>query len=198
EAFAELISAARFFSDLSPRGSPSISFPGSHDSTRTAREEGHWMSRSDPLDSSPTYSEEEDAALGSESVPTLGGLSSGAEGDRSRSPASQEGGKKTGGKGKKRLGGEKAGGTRDGPDEKKERRGLFAWLGIGRTIELKVWHLVGLCGLLIGVGWGASTLLRSVALPSSPSFATFTRFVPTTRSTVAASSSTPPRMSLFL
>ncbi|GAA5963242.1 hypothetical protein JCM21900_006565 [Sporobolomyces salmonicolor] len=197
EAFAELVAAARFFSDLSPRGSPSVSFPGSHDATHTAHE-GQWMSCPDLLDSSPTYSEEEDPALGSESVPTLGGLSSGAEGDRSRSPASQEGGEKTNSKEKTRVGGEKAGRARGGGDEKRERRGWFAWLGIGRTVELKVWHLVGLCGLLMGVGWGASTLIRSVALPSLPSFATFTRFAPPTRSTVAASSSTSPRMSLFL
>ncbi|GAA6004974.1 hypothetical protein JCM11491_002295 [Sporobolomyces phaffii] len=180
EAFAELLSAARFFSDLSPRASHTRSLPNSFDSSRTTRA----TARPPQLAYGPTSTplpyrdgdegeEEEDPALASESVPTLGGLSSGAEG--SRSPASQDAspleqpvrkGKNPGPLPR----GEEGKGLGDGRKEK--RRGWFEWLGIGKTVELKVWHLVGLCGVLVGVGWGASTLIRAYVLSHASSIAT--------------------------
>lgn len=43
-------------------------------------------------------------------------------------------------------------GSSSTPSEKATAQGWFAWLG--KTVEIKVWHLVGLCGLLVGVGVG--------------------------------------------
>jgi len=50
---------------------------------------------------------------------------------------------------------------REKEKEKKRKKGWLEWLGIGvssekKTVELGIWHVVGICGVLIGVGWGAS------------------------------------------
>jgi len=100
--------------------------------------------------------EEEDPALASESVPTLGGLSSGAE--ESKSPNSRD---SPDPRKKEDLAGtspttDNVSAEEDEQQKKKKKRSWLNWLGIGKTVELKVWHLVGLCGVLVGVGWGAS------------------------------------------
>ncbi|GAA5927697.1 uncharacterized protein JCM15063_005971 [Sporobolomyces koalae] len=175
EAFAELLSAARFFSDLSPRAQHSRSLPSSFGSTRTARPIPTFHSIPTPTlqDHEPDYQDDEDdPAMASESVPTLGGLSSsGAEG--SRSPSSHEAvtrRKPQPDPRDKNL--EKA--VKGEQDRSRSKKGWFGWWGIGKTVELKVWHLVGICGILVGVGWGAS----SYVLPN---------VVPLTRTTTVAS-----------
>ncbi|GAA5835159.1 hypothetical protein JCM5353_003572 [Sporobolomyces roseus] len=174
EAFAELLSAARFFSDLSPRASHTTrSLPNSFDSSRTSRPQPPTQPYFSPspvtFTSLPSLArrasteageeeEEEDPALASESVPTLGGLSSGSAEDGSQSPV------------------EKASPVReDEKEEKKEKKrkkGWLEWLGIGlspekKTVELGVWHFVGICGVLIGVGWSASHLIRHYLVPTA-------------------------------
>ncbi|GAA6062571.1 hypothetical protein JCM10212_004884 [Sporobolomyces blumeae] len=174
EAFAELVSAARFFSDLSPRASTTRSLPASFDSARTTRPPPPPL-YPPALSSTPPYSsgaEDDDPALASESVPTLEGLSSGAEGSRSPSSHPDRGreqphGSKDG-TGREAEKAPKAEHVGDEPSSGKAN-GWLGWFGIGKTVKLKVWHLVGLCGVLIGVGWGASTLIRSLVLAASPS-----------------------------
>ncbi|BGP47384.1 hypothetical protein JCM10450v2_003236 [Rhodotorula kratochvilovae] len=166
EAFQELVDAARFFSDLSPRSAlraPPASLPSSYETARPRTTSSSWAPRSAESATStpPLYSDEDDPALASESVPTIEGLSSGPEGDgdgvdeRAPLPGALplEKGAAAGEKG--------AAGTPGGGEE---RQGWFSWLrGLGRTVEIKVWHLVGICGLLIGVGIGASSLVRTLA-----------------------------------
>ncbi|GAA5892603.1 uncharacterized protein JCM6883_007411 [Sporobolomyces salmoneus] len=206
EAFAELLSAARFFSDLSPRASHTRSLPTSFDSTRTTRPPPSlpsFHSASTPAlrfgrDGVETE-EEEDPALASESVPTLGELSSGAEG--SRSPSSEQQGSPDS---KKRQLEKQAAESESSPDGQR-KKGWFSWL-TGKTVELKVWHLVGLCGVLVGVGWGASTLIRSYVLPNIPSFVGSTaatsnytsRFEFAPLPTASIERASPPMSSLFL
>ncbi|GAA5994427.1 uncharacterized protein JCM10292_002058 [Rhodotorula paludigena] len=166
-AFQELVDAARFFSDLSPRASlrplPQTSPTRTREPTRPssswplpsfARPPTFAASSS----STPPFDSDEDPALASESVPTLEGLSSGAEGEQLPSPTGGEKGDKSA----------KAGssGAGDGKGDNR-RQGWFSWLkGLGATVEIKVWHLVSICGVLIGVGIGASALVRSL-VPAS-------------------------------
>ncbi|ORY91456.1 hypothetical protein BCR35DRAFT_298618, partial [Leucosporidium creatinivorum] len=57
-------------------------------------------------------------------------------------------------------------GEKSAKDEGGQATGWFSWLS--RTVELKVWHLVGLCGLLVGVGVGigAGSLLKHTSKAS--------------------------------
>ncbi|GJN89580.1 hypothetical protein Rhopal_002567-T1 [Rhodotorula paludigena] len=167
-AFQELVDAARFFSDLSPRASlrplPQTSPTRTREPTRPS---SSWPLPSfarpptvaGSSSSTPPFYSDEDPALASESVPTLEGLSSGAEGEQSPLPASDDKGDKSAKAG--------LGGAGDGKGEEPRRQGWFSWLkGLGATVEIKVWHLVGICGVLIGVGIGASALVRSL-VPAS-------------------------------
>ncbi|KAJ8294671.1 hypothetical protein OF846_002485 [Rhodotorula toruloides] len=171
EAFHDLLEAARFFSDLSPRASRGTSYfsqPSSYDSTKTTlparppATSATWSSN--PLFQSlsttttpPLSSEEDDPALASESVPTLEGLSS--EGDEhSPAPAS------TGEQDEKGRPVKREGPSHERKEESQRARGFFPWLRkLGSTIEVKVWHLVGICGVLLGAGWAAGTLIHTLA-----------------------------------
>ncbi|GAA6035838.1 hypothetical protein JCM8097_005731 [Rhodosporidiobolus ruineniae] len=186
EAFAELLDAARFFSDLSPRqsrrasavsasASASIpsSQPSSYDSTRTL---SSFSALTQPLfpssasfvsprqsagreeeDEDGREGEDSDPALRSESVPgTVEGLSSSGTYSRAGSGEGDSAEKdKEGRKEEKEKG-----------KEKKPRRGFLGWLkGLGSAVvEIKLWQMVGICGLLVGVGLGAGTLIRSLAI----------------------------------
>ncbi|BGP39281.1 hypothetical protein JCM10449v2_003219 [Rhodotorula kratochvilovae] len=166
EAFQELVDAARFFSDLSPRSThraAPASLPSSYETARPRTTSSSWAPRSAESATStpPLYSDEDDPALASESVSTLEGLSSGPEGDgdgvdeRAPLPGALP-------LEKRATGAEK--GTAGSSGQGEERQGWLSWLrGLGRTVEIKVWHLVGICGLLIGVGIGASSLVRTLA-----------------------------------
>ncbi|GAA5829933.1 hypothetical protein JCM11251_007937 [Rhodosporidiobolus azoricus] len=238
EAFAELLCAARFFSDLSPRSSrtalpslplPLSSLPSYYASASASsatqplfgsgsnalqmstasgggrREDGERDEEEEEEDEEDE--EEDDPALASESVPTLGGLSSGDSSRRSRSTSSAAEVAKSpdtefGPKEEKAL---------DQPNEKQPEEeggkkrtggGVLGWLrGLGSAVvELKVWHLVGICGLLIGVGLGAGSLISSLASstpllsflhlhPPSSSFGP----VPTSGSLIKV----PPRLARF-
>lgn len=169
EAFAELLSAARFFSDLSPRAS-TRSLPNSFDSNRTTTTFNHSSVKpGNPTSASNTPNlmsreeeeeeeeEDDDPALASESVPTLGGLSSSSGAEESSSRSSDPTIKK-----KKKEQSEEEEGSSTQPTEKKKKRSWFSWLTSSKKIELKVWHFVGLCGVLVGVGWGASLSFTSL------------------------------------
>ncbi|TNY22962.1 hypothetical protein DMC30DRAFT_390686 [Rhodotorula diobovata] len=177
EAFQELVDAARFFSDLSPRNSlraPYSSLPSSYETARprtttTTTTASSWApATTASATSTPPFYSDEDPALASESPPVLEGLSSGAEGegdDRSPPlpgalPVDEKRGIREGEKG-----GPAPARAADGAAAPaKERQGWFSWLrALGATVEVKVWHLVGLCGVLIGVGIGASSLVRTLA-----------------------------------
>ncbi|GAA5915793.1 hypothetical protein JCM6882_006096 [Rhodosporidiobolus microsporus] len=166
EAFAELLSAARFFSDLSPRASrtslPSL-YTSASASSATQPLFGS-IRAEDGEDDQEEDEDEDDPALASESVPTLGGLSSGAEGERSPSPSPLSAEKKAVEKAAAASRPSREG-EEEKPEGKKKRGGVLGWLkGLGSAVvELKVWHLVGICGLLIGVGLGAGTLIHSLA-----------------------------------
>lgn len=180
EAFQELVDAARFFSDLSPRNSlraPYSSLPSSYETARprtttTTTTASSWApATTASATSTPPFYSDEDPALASESPPVLEGLSSGAEGegdDRSPPlpgalPVDEKRGIREGEKG-----GPAPARAADGAAAPaKERQGWFSWLrALGATVEVKVWHLVGLCGVLIGVGIGARCVPSSRA--SSP------------------------------
>jgi hypothetical protein len=158
-----LLEAARFFSDLSPRASRGTSYfsqPSSYDSTKTtlpvwpSAASATWSSN--PLFQSlsttttpPQSSEEDDPALASESVPTLEGLSS--EGDE-HSPAPAAATERD----EKGRPVKREGPSQEPKDEETRPKGFFPWLRkLGSTIEVKVWHLVGICGVLLGAGWAA-------------------------------------------
>ncbi|GAA6007539.1 hypothetical protein JCM10207_006379 [Rhodosporidiobolus poonsookiae] len=186
EAFAELLDAARFFSDLSPRASrtslPSSSsgltytsasassstqplFPSSSYTTAgwTSAVAGRGR-EGDESTPPPASGEESDPALASESVPTLsGGASSGDGEGRSPSPVSAATREK--GEAKKDEKGEEGEKGEHGPRPRRKRTRILGWLkGLGeRVVEIKAWQLVGICGVLIGVGLGAGSLLRSLA-----------------------------------
>ncbi|BGP24002.1 hypothetical protein Rt10032_c05g2289 [Rhodotorula toruloides] len=191
EAFHDLLETARFFSDLSPRASRGTSYfsqPSSYDSANTTlparplATSAAWSSN--PLFQSlsatttpPLSSGEDDPALASESVPTLEGLSS--EGDE-HSPAptgvpeQDEKGRPVKPEGAK--------------GEGQRSRGFFPWLRkLGSTVEVKVWHLVGICGVLLGAGWAAGTLIRTLA-PASW-LASHLTFIHTNGSLLPAASS---------
>ncbi|GAA5987431.1 hypothetical protein JCM11641_002288 [Rhodosporidiobolus odoratus] len=173
EAYSDLLSAAEFFTSLSPR-STSRSLPGSFPSNfssaltaslaplaQSAPATAGWPQR--PTQAGHDAEEEElsDPALASESAPTLEGLSSGTSATRSRSPSSNEGEKTKGperGKGDEKEGSAGRGGQA-------RRGGFIGWLrGLGgAVVELKMWQLVGICGVLVGVGLGASSLIRHLA-----------------------------------
>ncbi|GAA5820460.1 hypothetical protein JCM3770_003387 [Rhodotorula araucariae] len=166
EAFQELVDAARFFSDLSPRPvprAPPVSLPSSYETARPRSTSASWAPHSvaSAVSTPPFYSDEDDPALASESVPTLEGLSSGpeCEGEAEAEQAFPPGALPVE---KRATGGEQ--GAQDPPAEAEGRPGWLSWLrGLGKTVEIKVWHLVGICGLLIGVGIGASSLVRTLA-----------------------------------
>ncbi|GAA5945480.1 hypothetical protein JCM3775_003711 [Rhodotorula graminis] len=174
EAFQDMVDAARFFSDLSPRASlraPYSSLPSSYETARprhppTTTATSSWApdTASSATSTPPYYSGDEDPALASESPPRLDLSSSGAEGDGERAMlphASQ--GEKAPDRAAKGVGP-----ARDEADEAApKKQGWFGWWrAFGTTVELKVWHLVGICGVLIGVGLGASSLIHTLA-PSS-------------------------------
>lgn len=174
ETFHDLLSTARFFSDLSPRASraPFSSLPSSVDSGRTtilptSSSTSAWAAASvqpttnlgsnTPSSDDERAEEESDPALASESIPTLESLSSGAEGEES--PSLQPGGERPDGhKLSKEDAAKRSRQGAETPDQGKRprRQGWFSWVrGLGGTVELKVWHLVGICGVLIGAGWAA-------------------------------------------
>lgn len=174
EAFQDLLSTARFFSDLSPRAAraPFSSLPSSFESGRTtvppasSSSTSAWAAASMPPPLRPGQlasssdeggEEESDPALASESIPTLESLSSGAEGDISPSPTGSRDQSVSGTS--KHSGPTKAGspgGDTKPSDKPRKEGGWFSWIrGLGGTVELKVWHLVGICGVLIGAGWAA-------------------------------------------
>jgi hypothetical protein len=175
EAFHDLLSTARFFSDLSPRASraPFSSLPSSYDSGRTtlppaSSSTSAWAASALPLSSagprSPSSSDdgaadESDPALASESVPTLESLSSGAEGERSPllgtgTDASKRTKESRQEQRSESLSSERAVDPTANKEKKAKKKGWFSWIR-GGTVELKVWHLVGICGVLIGAGWAA-------------------------------------------
>ncbi|KWU47326.1 hypothetical protein RHOSPDRAFT_30744 [Rhodotorula sp. JG-1b] len=197
EAFHDLLSTARFFSDLSPRASraPFSSLPSSYDSDRTtlppaSSSTSAWAASTLPLSSAGPRStsssddgaaDESDPALASESVPTLESLSSGAEGERSPLPG-------TGADASKRTkearqeqqrseshSSERASDPAAHTEKKAVKKGWFSWIR-GGTVELRVWHLVGICGVLIGAGWAASSLVH--ALVPGSWLASHLRFAP--------------------
>ncbi|GAA5856531.1 hypothetical protein JCM9279_003009 [Rhodotorula babjevae] len=168
EAFQDMVDAARFFSDLSPRASlraPYSSLPSSYETARprhppAATTTSSWApdTASSATSTPPYYSGDEDPALASESPPRLDLSSSGAEGESERSalPHAPLGDEQLGRATKR---------ERDEGDEvPRKKQGWFGWWrAFGTTVELKVWHLVGICGVLLGVGLGASSLLHSLA-----------------------------------
>ncbi|GAA5866744.1 hypothetical protein JCM8547_002745 [Rhodosporidiobolus lusitaniae] len=188
ETFSGLLSTARFFSDLSPRASrTSSSFPSTSTSLSTSASTtiaplsafASASTATQPLfasvpslwpaspsnGASSAEGDDDDPALTSESAPTLEeGLSSSGflSTGRSRSPSQDE---KSEEMAKDEQGGQ--------PKKEKnpKRRGFLSWLrGLGSAVvELKVWHLVGICGVLIGVGLGAGHVLRTL-LTSTPPF----------------------------
>ncbi|BGP54829.1 hypothetical protein JCM8202v2_002416 [Rhodotorula sphaerocarpa] len=185
ETFHDLLSTARFFSDLSPRASraPFSSLPSSVDSGRTtilptSSSTSAWAAASvqpttnlgsnTPSSDDERAEEESDPALASESIPTLESLSSGAEGEES--PSLQPGGERPDGhKLSKEDAAKRSRQGAETPDQGKRprRQGWFSWVrGLGGTVELKVWHLVGICGVLIGAGWAAGSLITTL-VPNS-------------------------------
>lgn len=176
EAFHDLLSTARFFSDLSPRASraPFSSLPSSYDSGRTtlppaSSSTSAWAASALPLSSAGPRStsssddgaaDESDPALASESVPTLESLSSGAEGERSPLLGTGTGTSKRTKEARQDQqrseshSSERASDPAAHTEKKAKKKGWFSWIR-GGTVELKVWHLVGICGVLIGAGWAA-------------------------------------------
>ncbi|GAA5986942.1 hypothetical protein JCM10908_000964 [Rhodotorula pacifica] len=180
EAFHDLLSTARYFSDLSPRASrvPFSSLPSSYDSGRTtlpptSSSTSAWASSAAPFSTGPRSAsssddgaeDESDPALASESVPTLESLSSGAEGERSPLADPPSTASKTAQEPRSDHRGESHSSERspESLPEKKQKKGWFSWIrGLGGTVELKVWHLVGICGVLIGAGWAAGALVHAL------------------------------------
>lgn len=189
EAFQDLLSTARFFSDLSPRASraPFSSLPSSYDSGRTtlppaSSSTSAWAASAVPSSSAGPRSrsssdegaaEESDPALASESVPTLESLSSGAEGESSpllgleasevskRTKETRQDQQRS-----ESHSSERAADPAANKEKKPKKKGWFSWFR-GGTIELKVWHLVGICGVLIGAGWAAGYATVSLGWVSS-------------------------------
>ncbi|GAA5893052.1 hypothetical protein JCM8208_004332 [Rhodotorula glutinis] len=171
EAFQDMVDAARFFSDLSPRASlraPYSSLPSSYETARPRHPlptttTSSWApdTASSATSTPPYYSGDEDPALASESPPRLDLSSSGAEGDSERAvlPHALPGDEPLGRTAKG------AGPARDEGDEARpKKQGWFGWWrAFGTSVELKVWHLVGICGVLIGVGLGANSLIHTLA-----------------------------------
>ena len=167
-----MVDAARFFSDLSPRASlraPYSSLPSSYETARPrhpapATTASSWApdTASSATSTPPYYSGDEDPALASESPPRLDLSSSGAEGESERSalPPALPGDEQLGraAKGEKRD---------EGNEGRPKKQGWFGWWrAFGVTVELKVWHLVGICGVLIGVGLGARCVSTCSFFPS--------------------------------
>ncbi|KAG0658154.1 hypothetical protein C6P46_006030 [Rhodotorula mucilaginosa] len=209
EAFHDLLSTARFFSDLSPRASraPFSSLPSSYDSGRTtlppaSSSTSAWAASALPLSSagprSPSSSDdgaadESDPALASESVPTLESLSSGAEGERSPllgtgTDASKRTKESRQEQRSESLSSERAVDPTANKEKKAKKKGWFSWIR-GGTVELKVWHLVGICGVLIGAGWAAGSLVH--ALVPGSWLASHLRFAPAATAVVKSTSRYP-------
>ncbi|GAA5865926.1 hypothetical protein JCM3774_005524 [Rhodotorula dairenensis] len=212
EDFHDLISTARFFSDLSPRASrgPFSSLPSSYDSGRTtlpptSSSTSAWASSAVPFSAGPRSAsssdegveDESDPALASESVPTLESLSSGAEGSRSpRLELQLEGSGPAAAKDTRpaqRSESHSSERSQDSSAKKasqEPKKGWFSWIrGLGCTVELKVWHLVGICGVLIGAGWAAGSLVH--ALVPGSWLASHLRFAPAASAAVKSTSRYP-------
>ncbi|KAI5475983.1 hypothetical protein MNV49_000542 [Pseudohyphozyma bogoriensis] len=164
EAFKELMDAAKVFMDMSTRGSGASS-SGTINSRKLAGSSGlaaggsagvaeqpttptrttqqqQWTP--DPVSSPASSFPSSDPQLASSVAPSIE-LSSGPDFDEVSS--------------EKRSRGEK-GAAESNAEDGAEGRGWFGWWR--RTVEIKVWHLVGLAGLLItaGVGLGVGTLIN--------------------------------------